>query len=204
MLALSTRCAPADLPLDRAVAALLRQSASGLGALALHRPPGDDEARGLAGLRKRPRIVAVFAETAVRDLGRPVLVVEGGPADEQDREASLLALCRRLHALREFDLALRTPGDEGRHPAPHEIEMVRSELRNVGYWHDAARGGDAYLDAAARWLKGASFHPLEHDDLAGLRDALPSGAHAVVDCPPGTPTEELAEAVARARSHFRA
>jgi hypothetical protein len=199
LLALSTRCAPADESLDRTVAALRD---FGVGALALHRPPVPEEARGLRQMRKRPRIVAVFTDAAARDLGRPVLVVEGGPADEEDREASLLALCRKLHALREFDVALRTPDGDARHPSPHELVMVQSELKNTGYWHDTARGGDEYLDEAARWLKGASFHPLEYDDLGGLRDALPASAPAVVDCPPGTSNEELAEAIARARSVF--
>jgi len=84
------------------------------------------------------------------------------------------------------------------------LALIRSDLKSVGYWHDLARGGEAYLDAASRWLMGASFHPLEEADLVGIRDALPASAPAVIDCPESTSREEIREALARARSYFGA
>ncbi|MHC4930770.1 MAG: hypothetical protein ACYTGV_01075 [Planctomycetota bacterium] len=201
MLALSTRCAPPDLPLERVVRGFRDLSVP---AIALHRPAEPEEARALAALAHGLRIVAVFGERTGGDLGRPILVVEGGVARTEDREASLEALCRRLFALREFPVAVRTPMEAGDHPAPEEIALIRSELGGVGYWHDPARGGAAYLDAAARWLMGASFHPLEEEDLAAIRDALPASAPAVIDCPETASKEEIREALARARSFFRA
>ena len=202
LLALSTGCAPSDLPLDRAV---LRLSELGVSAVVLHRAPDAEEAASLARATRRARIVAVFADEPVSSLAGPLRVVEGEAAQE-DRERSLLALCRRLHALAAggAELALRTPPDTGHPPAPAELELVRSELRAVGYWHDTGRGGEEYLEAAARWMRGASFHPLEYEDLAGLRDAMPSRGIATIECAPGTAREELAEAVRRARSYFRA
>ena len=191
-------CAPADLSLPAALPVLLEHG-PGITALALHREPSAAELRGFRALRQRLRIVAVYGSPPGADLGRPLVVVEGGPADE-DREASLLELCRRLHAFRDHDIALRTPVADGDHPAPHEIELVHSELPGVGYFHDAARGGAAYLDAAARRLHGAAFHPLELDDLSALRDALPAAAPAVIECG----FDELGEAVRRAQGVFRA
>ncbi|MHC4340251.1 MAG: hypothetical protein ACYSX0_08575, partial [Planctomycetota bacterium] len=149
-------------------------------------------------------IVAVFGDRTGGDLGRPILIVEGGAARTGDREASLEALCRRLFAQRDFPVAVRTPLEPSDHPAPEEIALIRAELKGVGYWHDLLRGGEAYLDAASRWVMGTSFHPLEEADLAALRDALPSSAPAVVDCPASTSKEEIREALARARSFFGA
>lgn len=200
VLAISTRCVPVDRSLDRAAAAL---RALGLDAIALHRPAEADEARALASARRGLRIVAVFGETTGGDFGRPLLVVEGGPALEV-REASLDALCRRLHALRGLPVAVRTPEGAGGHPAPHEIALLAETVRGVGYFHDAARGGDAYLDAAGPLLRGACFDPLVLADAAGLREALPGGAPAVIDCEPGRPKDEVAEAIACARGWFRA
>ena len=196
MLALSTACADRDLPLDRAVESL---SDASVGAIALHRVPTPEERRAITLLSRLPRIVAVYAEEGVKKLGRPLLVVEGGTAAE-DREASLLELCRRLHALRDFDLALRTPAGPEGHPAPEEIALVHGEVAAVGYFHDTARGGDEYLEHGARWMKGAVFHPLRYGDLGGLRDALPAAAPAIVECA----MADVAEAVSRARSVFRA
>lgn len=192
MLALSTRCAAPDEPLDRAVAALGRLC----GFVALHRAPSPAESRGLVRLSRAPGIVAVHGEVS---FGQALLVVEGGAADE-DRERSLLELCRRLHGLRGCDVALRPARDaSSRHPSPDEIELVFSEVRHVGYWHEVARAGPEYLEAGARRLKGASFHPLEFDRLGELRDMLPATAPAVVSCPP----EELPEALRHARGWFR-
>jgi len=198
LLALSTSCAPPDLDLDRAVAAFhdLR-----VRAVALHRAARPEEASRLARQARRVAIVAVWTELAPGDLGRPILVVDGGPA-AADREASLEALCRRLHALREFPVALRTPAaGETEHPAPFELALVHEAARHVGYWHDATRGGAAYLDAAGPLLRGASFHPLHDVDLVGLRDALPAAGPAVVDCP-GASRVETVEALRRARGVF--
>ncbi|MHC4342784.1 MAG: hypothetical protein ACYSX0_21540, partial [Planctomycetota bacterium] len=61
-------------------------------AIALHRPAEPEEARALAVLAHGLRIVAVFGERTGGDLGRPILIVEGGPARTGDREASLEAL----------------------------------------------------------------------------------------------------------------
>lgn len=199
MLALSTRCAPEEWTLDRIVASLREFGVDGV---ALHRPATPEEARALASRAPRVPLVAVFGEEAGGSLRAPLLVVEGGAAGP-DREASLEDLCRRLHALRVTALALRTPAEPENHPAPGEIALVAESLRNVGYWHDAHRGAEDYLDAAGRLVRGASFHPLLCDDLAGIRDALPSSAPAVVDCPPGTSRDELREALRRARSFFR-
>jgi hypothetical protein len=199
LLALSTRCAPEDWPLDRTVASLREL---GVEALALHRPATPEEARALVPWTRRVRIVAVFGDEPGGSLRVPLLVVEGGPAGP-DRESSLEQLCRRLHALRAPALALRTPESPEDHPAPEEIALVAESLRNVGYWHDAQRGGGEYLHAAAGLVRGASFHPLVCDDLVGIRDTLSSAAPAVVDCPPGTSKEELREALGHARSYFR-
>ncbi|MHC4817650.1 MAG: hypothetical protein ACYTF8_06320, partial [Planctomycetota bacterium] len=130
------------------------------------------------------------------------LVVDGGPAGD-DREASLESLCRRLHALRGWKVALRTPGAPDHHPAPGEIALVREAVAHVGYWHDADRGGEAWLEAAARDLLGASFDPLTDLDLAGLRDALPRAAPAVVACAPGTARDDVAEALRCASGIFK-
>ena len=170
-----------------------------VGAIALHREPTAAEVKALAALRNKPAIVAVYGEAPGRGAGRPLLVVEGGPAAE-DRERSLLELCRRLHALRESPVALRTPIEPGHHPAPEEIALIHGELKAVGYFHDASRAGSGYLDAASRLMRGAAFDPLHLDDLSALRDALPAAAPAVIECAP----EELAEAVRRARGVFRA
>lgn len=168
----------------------------GLGAVALHRTPTTGEWRALAAWRKRPRVVAVFGDDAT-SVDRAVLVVEGGPA-AGDREASLLDLCRRLHAMPA--VALRTPPDASWHPLPDELELVHGEVKHVGYWHDTARGGEEYLQAGARFLAGVSFDPTVFEDLVGLRDALPGGAPAVIECAP----EHAAEAVALARGRFHA
>jgi len=191
MLAFSTACAAGHLPLDRAVLSLRD---TGIRAVALHRPPTAAEARALRGIAHGLRFVAVFGDAPGADVGAPVLVVEGGPAAE-DREASLDALCRRLHAFRGLRVALRTPRDADHHPAPGEIELVREVLPFAGYWHDVARGGAAHLEAAARFLFGASLDPLRTDGLKALRDALPGGAPVVIVCPP----EECAEALRCAR-----
>jgi hypothetical protein len=195
VLALSTACAPEDLALD---AAVLSFKDHGVGAVALHRPPTPEEARALQPLARRVRIVAVFGDDFGPDVGAPLLVVDGGVAGD-DREASLDALCRRLHALRRLKVALRTPADSDHHPSPDEIVKVHETLRHVGYWHDAKRGGEEFLTAAERFLLGASFDPLE-DDIAGLADAMPAYAPAVVECE----TDKIREAVRRARGHFRA
>jgi hypothetical protein len=200
VLALSTLCAAADRPLDRVVASFRDL---GVGAVALHRPALEAEARGLVALARRVPVIAVFGDEPGADVGAPLLVVEGGPAGA-DREASLDDLCRRLHALRDWKVALRTPPAVDHHPAPDEIALVREALGHVGYWHDAARGGDAWLEAAARDLLGASFDPLGHVDLVGLRDALPRAAPAVVACASGTARDEVAEALRCARGIFKA
>jgi hypothetical protein len=196
VLALSTACAQEDLALDLAVASFRDV---GVAAVALHRPPTAEEAKALVPLARRVRIVAVFADEPFPDVGAPILVVEGGPADE-DREASLDALCKRLHSLRRFKVAMRTPPDEDHHPSPEEVALVHETLRHVGYWHDAARGAEEYLALAERYLLGASFDPLEDVDLPGLADTLPAYAPAVIVCEP----ERVREAVRRARGHFRA
>jgi hypothetical protein len=196
VLALSTECAPAEATLDAAVASF---KDLGVAAVALHRAPTPEEARALVPLARRVRIVAVFADEPGPHVGAPLLVVEGGPAGD-DREASLDALCRRLHALRQFKVALRTPASEDDHPSPDEIATVHETLRHVGYWHDASRGGEEYLALAERYLLGASFDPLDDVDLAGIADALPAYAPAVIVCDP----ERVREAILRARGHFRA
>ena len=198
MLALSTLCAEADRPLDRVVASFRDL---GVRAVALHRPAQKAEARGLAAIARMVRVVAVFGGEPGADVGTKLLVVEGGPAAD-DREASLESLCRRLHALRDWTVALRTPSAPDHHPAPGEIALVREALGAVGYWHDAARGGEAHLEVAGRDLLGASFDPLTEVDLAGLRGALPTAAPAVVACAPGTARDEVVEALRCARGIF--
>jgi len=195
VLALSTACAREDLSLDAAVASF---KDFGVGAVALHRPPTPEEARALQPLARRVRIVAVFGDEPGPDVGAPLLVVEGGPAGE-DREATLDALCRRLHALRRFKIALRTPSDPDQHPSADEVVKVHETLRHVGYWHDAARGGEEFLTVAERFLLGASFDPLEAD-VAGLADAMPTFATAVIVCE----ADRVREAIRVARVHFRA
>jgi len=199
VLALSTLCADPDRPLDRVVASFKKLDVR---AVALHRPALEAEARGLAALARRGRIVVVFGDEPGVPVGAPLLVVEGGPAAD-DRETSLEDLCRRLHALRDWKIALRTPPGPGHHPAPDEIALVREALGHVGYWHDAERGGEAWLEVAARDLLGASFDPVSGVDLAGLRDALPRAAPAVVACAPGTARDDVIEALHCARGIFK-
>ena len=129
---------------------------------------------------------------------RYMLVYLGKPKASSDASS----LCRRLHALRDWTVALRTPLAPDHHPAPGEIALVREVLGHVGYWHDAARGGEAYLEVAGRDLLGASFDPLTEVDLAGLRDALPAAAPAVVACASGTARDEVVEALRCARGIF--
>jgi len=195
VLALSTACAAEDLALDAAVSSFRDLD---VGAVALHRLPTPAEAQALVSLARRVRIVATFGDERGPDIGVPLLVVEGGPADE-DREASLDALCRRLHALRPLKIALRTPPDEDHLPSPDEMEKVHETLRHVGYWHDAARGGEEYLAVAERFLLGASFDP-ETADVAALAESMPSYAPAVIVCDP----ERVRDAIRLARVHFRA
>jgi len=196
VLAVSTACAPDGLPLPEAVESFKDLAVA---AVALHRPASPAEADALRPLSRRVHFVAVFGDVPGADVGAPILVVEGGPAEEE-RDTSLDALCRRLHALGRVRIALRTPANRLDHPAPEEIELVHDSLRNVGYWHDATRGGTEYLALAERYLLGASFDPLEDFDLAGLADALPARAPAVIVCAP----ERVREAVRRARGFFRA
>jgi hypothetical protein len=194
VLALSTACAGDDLTLDAAVHSFRDL---GVGAVALHRPPTPEEAKALVPLARRVRIVAIFGDEPGPDIGVPLLVVEGGPADE-DREASLDALCRRLHGLRRLRIGLVTPPDQDHHPSPDEMEQVHETLRHVGYWHDAARGGEEYLTVAERFLLGVSFDPLEAD-VQGLADAMPTFAPAVIVCEP----DRVREAIRLARVHFK-
>ena len=208
MLALCTRIAPPRTPLPEAAEALAAWGFE-LGAVALHRPPGRAEIRGLA-LGKQ-RIVAIFvdAQAAGSGLGDPgglgcsLLVVDGGEAGP-DREASLEDLCRRRDACRGFRVALRTPAGPGEHPSPAEVSLVADALPGVGYWHDAARGADDYLHAGAALLFGASFAADGRTDLKELRDALPAGAPVVVDGAPGLEREQVVDAVLRAKGIFRA
>ena len=195
MLALSTQCAGPDLSLPDALASFREL---GVRAAVLHRMATAEEARALAGLARRIAVVAVFGDEPGPGVGARILVVEGGPVGE-DRDRSLEELCRRLHALRDYEVALRTPPDAGHHPAPHELALVREALAHVGYWHDAGLGGDDYLDAGARYLLGASFDPLGGVDLPGLHDALPQAAPATVVCEP----DAVRDALARARGFWR-
>jgi len=192
MLALATSCAPPDWPLDRTVDALREL---GAGTFALHRGPDAREARAL---RTRD-VVAVFDEPGAADV---LHVLEARPANPDDREASLEALCRDLHRFREHRLALRTPPAPDHHPAPEEIALVAEALPFCGYWHDVARGGPDYAEAAGGLLRGVSFDPLRTDDLHALRDLAGRALPAVVWLAPGTPRDEVAEAWRRARGTF--
>jgi hypothetical protein len=199
VLALSTLCLEPEDDLPRALRAV---SELPVDAAALHRPPHPLEIFRLAEAAKRVRIVAIFGG-GCDGLPVPVWVIDGGAAGA-DRERSLEELCRRLHAIRGARVALRTPSDPAReHPSPEEIAVVASEVRHAGYWHDVARGGEAWLDAAGRALFGASFDPLSGADLRGLRDALPAAAPAVLTLAPGAPRPALLEAIRLARGVFR-
>lgn len=200
MLAISTHACPRDLPLADAVRSLRDL---GLDAIALHRPPHDAEVAALAQVARRVRIVAVFGAPHA-EIPCRLVVVEGGEVSGDDRGTSLEALCRRLHALRDYTVAVRPPPDENHHPWAREIPLLAGAVKHVGYWHEPARAGSDYLDQAAPFLKGASFHPLSGVDLVGLRDALPGSAPAVIACSEGTDHEELQEAVRYARRVFRA
>ena len=171
-------------------------------AVALHRPARSDEARGLARFARHLKFVAVFGDAPGADVGRSaIVVVDGGPAAE-DRERSLEELCRKLHGLKDYRVALRTPPSPDHHPSSDEIALVAEALGFVGYWHDAHRDGAAHRETAARYLEGAHGHPLEIADLSGLRDALPRAAPFVVACPSGTERDELDEALRCARGVF--
>jgi hypothetical protein len=200
VLALSTLCVPPEWPLPRAVAAL---RGFDVGGIALHRPSSAGEAPELRRLLPASRLVAVFGDGPGAEVGAPLLVVEGAPA-AGDREQAILALLRRVHALRPLPVAVRAALDPDGVPAAAELPLLFSELAAVGYWHDASRAGDAYLDAAGGRLLGASFDPRGEADLAPLAEALGRGRPAVVACPPGTPRREVEEAIRRARSWFRA
>lgn len=200
MLALSTVCAPPAWPLPRVVASFRAFDVRGV---ALHRPPEAGEAPALRRLLPPPRLVAVFGDAPGAAVGAPLLVVEGVPAGA-DREEALLALCRRLHALRPMAVAIRAGEDPDGLPAAPELPLLFSELAHLRYWHDAARAGEAWLHAAGARLAGASLDPREHLDLAGLAGALGRTRPAVVACPPGTPKRDVIEAVRRAQGCFRA
>jgi len=202
VLALATSHAEPDAALSEVVEAM---RPLGVRAVALHREVEPGEERSLAAYARMVRFVAIFGSRPLPGADRLVLVVEGRPA-AGDRERSLEELCRALHPLRRWGLtvALRTPADPGAHPAPSELAQIAGALPFVRYWHDAARGGAAYLEAAGALLAGASFHPLGDVDLPGIRDALPSSGPAVVACPGGTPANELREAWACARGVFGA
>ncbi len=199
MLALSTSCAPPTLPLDRALSAFRHFR---IGVAVLHRAPEDGESAGMAALAGRIRVAALFGESPRSTAGAGLLVVEGGPA-AKERERSLDALCRRLHALRGYRVALRTPATAEEHPSAAEIPLVCEAVRHAGYWHDLGRGGEGYLDAAERHLLGASFDPRRDERLLALRDALPAAALATVWLPAGTARPEVAVALDRARAIFR-
>jgi hypothetical protein len=172
-------------------------------AVALHRPAAAAVVRALAGVARRVPVVAVWGDHPGADVGAPVLVVDGGSASPEDRERSLEALCRRLHAVpRPLRVALRTPPSPDHHPSPAEVALVCEAVKRAGYWHEPDRGGAAFLEAAARYLQGASGHPLHLADLAGLRDALPRRAPFVVVCPAGTPRAVLVEALSCAAGVF--
>jgi hypothetical protein len=200
VLALSTLCVPPDWTLPRAVAALRGIDVDGI---ALHRPPAAGETAELRRVLPASRLVAVFGDGPGAGAPAPLLVVEGVPA-AADREQAILALLRRVHALRPLPVAVRAAPDPDGVPAAGELPLLLSELAALGYWHDASRAGDAYLDAAGGRLLGASFDPRGEADLAPLAGALGRARPAVVACPPGTPRREVEEAVRRARSWFRA
>jgi hypothetical protein len=190
-LALSTACGAPDRPLASIVSSF---EPLGVAAIALHRHPE----RGFA---PPVPVVAVFGDGSGPLAGARLLVVEGGAADPDDRERSLEELCRRLHGIDAPAIALRTPLP-GAHPAPDEIALVREALPRVGYWHDAARGGEEFLEAAQP--VGASFDPLEAIDLVALRSALGGRAPAVVWLPPGSERARVVESLHRARGVFGA
>ncbi|MEE8106399.1 MAG: hypothetical protein V3T86_12760 [Planctomycetota bacterium] len=202
MLAISTYACDPDASLADAVESLRPYD---IRHIVLHRAPKAAERSALARVAKKCRIVAVFADEPPT-LDDVTWVTDGGVAGE-DREASVESLCRRLHTARggrRLRIALRAATEAGRHPAPNELEWIVQSLRDVGYWHEPARATDEFLHAGARYLCGASFHPLETKDLVGLRDALPAAAPAVIQCAPGCSKEELDEAVRCARGVFRA
>jgi len=187
------------MALDRALSAF-RQFR--IGGAVLHRAPDEREAAAITALARQIRVVALFGEHAGPTAGAGLLIVEGGPA-AKERERSLDALCRRLHALRGIRVAVRTPSTAEEHPSPAEIPLLCEAVAHAGYWHDLGRGGEGYLDAAERHLLGASFDPRRDERLSTLRDALPSSAVATVWLPAGTPRPDVAEAVDRARAVFR-
>lgn len=199
LLALSTSCCPRKIPLDQALASFRDY---GLAAVALHRPARPEEAKALIPYLRKTRIVAVFDGPGA-DVGCPLIVVEGGRAGP-DRDESLDELCRRLHALRAYRVAVRTPLDGDHHPSPIELPLLREALPQIGYWHDADRGGEEFLHAADAMIFGASFHPLLDADLLAIRATLPAGGPAVVALPAGSPREEILDALDRARGVFRA
>jgi len=190
-LALSTSCGAPDRPLAAVIASF---APLGIDALALHRHPAGP-------LPLRLRVVAVFGDGTGSLGGAPLLVVEGGPADPEDRERSLEDLCRRLHGLKAPAVALRTPSG-AQHPSPEDWELIHEALPKVGYWHDVARGGEEYLEVAEP--VGASFDPLDVPDLVALRGVLGAAAPAVIDLPPGSGRDRIVESIACARGVFRA
>ncbi|MHC4954002.1 MAG: hypothetical protein ACYTGZ_08930 [Planctomycetota bacterium] len=177
----------------------------GARAVAWHRHPTAAEERRLARDTQRLPVLALFGDGAGPAAGAPLLVVDGGPApqDPDERERALEELCRRIHGLDWNAVALRTPAAAGHFPAPAELPLLKDALPRVGYWHDAARGGDAFLDACGGRIAGASFDPLVYSDLAGLREAMGERTPAVIDLEPGAEPELVLEALARAGAVFR-
>ena len=198
-LALSTSCGAKNAPLPEIVDSFREL---GVAAIALHRPPDPAELRALAAQARRVPVVALFGDPASAPPGMPLVVIEGGPApvESADRERALEELCRRLHAIQDLALALRTPRSKDAFPSPLELPLLREALPSVGYWHDVARGGEEFLEACGGALRGASFDPLATAEVAGVRDALADRAPAVEALPAGSAT--VREALAYARSMF--
>jgi hypothetical protein len=186
-IALSTSCGPADRSLTAIVDSF---AALDLAAVALHRHPVRE--------RFRVPIVAIFGDGSGALAGVRLLVVDAAPSDAENRDRSLEELCRWLHGVRAPSVALRTPLDR----TPAEIALIREALPKVGYWHDAARGGEEFL--AAVDPVGASFDPLETSQLLLLRSALAARAPAVVALPTGCERERIVESLACARGVFGA
>jgi len=201
-LALSTSCGAADATLPSIVG---RFRELGVRAVALHRHPVAAELYELATFARRVPLVALFGDGVGPDAGAPLLVTDGGPApdDPFERERMLEQLCRRMHALAWASIALRTPSTAAEFPAPHEIALVREAVPKVGYWHDTARAGEAYLEACGDAIRGASFDPFLFHDLAGLNSVLGERAPAVVTLASGVEWGMVQEGVACAGAVFR-
>lgn len=160
-----------------------------------------------------PGVAATAAEGAAR--AEPVL---------RSSDAQLDALCRSLHELDRLapgvEWSLVPAADPGHMPLPHDLELIRGELRRPPVlWLDTAAAhlraeregfpASAWLDAAGEFLSGVTVGDTDGHvtglppgsglvDLVGLRALLSAATPLVLGLSPEIPDAayEMARAAA--------